>query len=161
MKKLVIGYGEDIHRLAKGRRLVLGGIEIPYEMGLEGHSDADAVLHALGDALLGASAKGDIGLYFPDRDEATRNMDSSLIVKRCLEVSGIKSADIHNVDISISAEAPRLSPYVVAMREKIASVLGVSPSRVSIKAMTNEGLDAVGEKKAIRAVAVLLGEVSE
>ncbi len=158
MNRLVIGYGEDIHKFAEGRKLFLGGVEIPYEKGLLGHSDADVVLHALSDALLGATAKGDIGKHFPDTSDETLGMDSSIILKKSLEISGI--ANIHNVDISIACEAPKLSPYIVKMRERIAGILGIDIEQVSVKAMTNEGLDAVGEGKAIRAVAVILAEVA-
>lgn len=158
MKGLRIGYGEDIHRLVEGRDLILGGIKIPYEKGLLGHSDADCVLHALSDALLGAKANGDIGIHFPDKAEETLGMDSGLILKKSLEIAETKSEDIHNIDICISAEKPRLSPYIPAMRERIANLLGIGIGQVSVKAMTNEGLDAVGRGEAIRATAVVLVE---
>lgn len=154
--KIRIGYGEDIHALAAGRKLILGGIEIPYEKGLLGHSDADVLLHALSDALLGALALGDIGKIFPPSDPLTEGIDSALILQKCLSLVKERGWSIINVDASVSAEEPHLSEYILQMCERIASLLCLKKEDVSIKAMTNEGFDAVGERKAIRAVCVVL-----
>lgn len=156
MSDFRIGYGEDIHALVAGRRLVLSGLEIPFEKGLLGHSDADVVYHAVSDALLGALALGDIGKLFPPSDKKTEGMDSSLIVRKCLSLVKEKGYLVNNVDISISAEKPHLGSYILKMRQNLAHELECDLGGVSIKAMTNEGLDAVGEEKAIRASAVIL-----
>lgn len=154
--KIRIGYGEDIHALVKGRKLILGGIEIPYEKGLLGHSDADVLLHALSDALLGALALGDIGKIFPPSDPLTEGIDSALILAKCYSLVKERGYSIINVDASVSAEEPHLSKHILPMRERIASLLDLKEEDISIKAMTNEGFDAVGEGKAIRAVCVVL-----
>jgi 2-C-methyl-D-erythritol 2,4-cyclodiphosphate synthase len=151
-----IGYGEDIHRLVAGRKLILGGIEIPYEKGLLGHSDADIVIHALMDALLGALSLGDIGTHFPDTDKQYKNVDSMELlnkVNRLIEENGYA---VKNIDISIALEKPRLSPYLSKMVANLARSLRIMDRNVSIKAMTNEGLDAVGRGEAARAVAVVM-----
>ena len=151
-----IGYGEDIHRLVAGRKLILGGIEIPYEKGLLGHSDADIVIHALMDALLGALSLGDIGTHFPDADKQYKNVDSMELlnkVNRLIEENGYA---VKNIDISIALEKPRLSPYLSKMVANLARSLRIMDRNVSIKAMTNEGLDAVGRGEAARAVAVVM-----
>ena len=153
-----IGHGEDIHALVEGRKLILGGVTIPFEKGLLGHSDADVVYHALSDALLGAIAGGDIGQLFPTNDPLYDNLDSSTIVKECYRLVKAKGYKINNVDISIAAEKPHLMKYLGEMREKIAKLLETSIENVSLKAMTNEGFDAVGEGKAIRATAIALIE---
>lgn len=153
---LRIGQGEDIHCLAKGRKLFLGGIEIPHSLGLVGHSDADVVLHALSDSLLGALALGDIGRYFPPSDPSIEGIDSKLIVKKCLSLVKEKGYRVNNVDIMVFLEKPRLSPYIDSMRECIAKLLEIETSRVSVKCGTNEKMDAVGEEKAIRATSIVL-----
>ena len=153
-----IGHGEDIHALVEGRKLILGGVNIPFEKGLLGHSDADVVYHALSDALLGAIAGGDIGQLFPTNDPLYDNLDSSIIVKECYRLVKGKGYKINNVDISIAAEKPHLMKYLDEMRENIAKLLETSIENVSLKAMTNEGFDAVGEGKAIRATAIALIE---
>ena len=153
-----IGHGEDIHALVEGRKLILGGVNIPFEKGLLGHSDADVVYHALSDALLGAIAGGDIGQLFPTNDPLYDNLDSSIIVKECYRLVKAKGYKINNVDISIAAEKPHLMKYLDEMRENIAKLLETSIENVSLKAMTNEGFDAVGEGKAIRATAIALIE---
>lgn len=153
-----IGHGEDIHALVEGRKLILGGVNIPFEKGLLGHSDADVVYHALSDALLGAIAGGDIGQLFPTNDPLYDNLDSSIIVKECYRLVKEKGYKINNVDISIAAEKPHLMKYLDEMRENIAKLLETSIENVSLKAMTNEGFDAVGEGKAIRATAIALIE---
>ena len=153
-----IGHGEDIHALVEGRKLILGGVTIPFEKGLLGHSDADVVYHALSDALLGAIAGGDIGQLFPTNDPLYDNLDSSIIVKECYRLVKEKGYKINNVDISIAAEKPHLMKYLDEMRNNIAKLLETSIENVSLKAMTNEGFDAVGEGKAIRATAIALIE---
>ena len=153
-----IGHGEDIHALVEGRKLILGGVNIPFEKGLLGHSDADVVYHALSDALLGAIAGGDIGQLFPTNDPLYDNLDSSIIVKECYRLVKEKGYKINNVDISIAAEKPHLMKYLDEMRNNIARLLETSIENVSLKAMTNEGFDAVGEGKAIRATAIALIE---
>lgn len=151
-----IGYGEDIHALKSGRKLILGGVHIPYEFGLDGHSDADVVYHALSDALLGSLALGDIGKYFPPTDESIAGISSGIIVSSCYKMLQEKGYRVVNVDISILAEKPHLAEYILQMRENIAHLLQTEIENVSVKAMTNEGFDAIGEKKAIKAVAVTL-----
>ena len=153
-----IGHGEDIHALVEGRKLILGGVTIPFEKGLLGHSDADVVYNALSDALLGAIAGGDIGQLFPTNDPLYDNLDSSIIVKECYRLVKGKGYKINNVDISIAAEKPHLMKYLDEMRNNIAKLLETSIENVSLKAMTNEGFDAVGEGKAIRATAIALIE---
>ena len=151
-----IGYGEDIHALKSGRKLILGGVHIPYEFGLDGHSDADVVYHALSDALLGSLALGDIGKYFPPTDESIAGISSSIIASSCYKMLQEKGYHVVNVDISILAEKPHLAEYILQMRENIAHLLQTEIENVSVKAMTNEGFDAIGAKKAIKAVAVTL-----
>ncbi len=151
-----IGYGEDIHVLVAGRPLIIGGVKIPYSKGLLGHSDADVLYHAISDALLGSVAKGDIGHIFSPSDPATEGISSSVILKKCYDIVSQAGYRVTNIDSSICAEEPRLSGYILAMRQNIASLLGIKVDDVSIKAMTNEGLDAVGRKEAIRAVATIL-----
>lgn len=151
-----IGYGEDIHRLVVGRRLVLAGIDIPFDKGLLGHSDADVVCHALCDALLGALALGDIGLHFPDSDRRYENIDSTILLKQVAKLVEQNGYVVGNVDIAISLEKPRLAPYILKMRQNLSSILMIDISAVSVKAMSNEGLDAVGQGQACRAVAVVL-----
>lgn len=151
-----IGYGEDIHALKSGRKLILGGVHIPYEFGLDGHSDADVVYHALSDALLGSLALGDIGKYFPPTDESIAGISSSIIVSSCYKMLQEKGYHVVNVDISILAEKPHLAEHILQMRENIAHLLQTEIENVSVKAMTNEGFDAIGAKKAIKAVAVTL-----
>lgn len=151
-----IGYGEDIHALKSGRKLILAGVHIPYEFGLDGHSDADVVYHALSDALLGSLALGDIGKYFPPTDESIAGISSGIIVSSCYKMLQENGYHVVNVDISILAEKPHLAEYILQMRENIAHLLQTEIENVSVKAMTNEGFDAIGEKKAIKAVAVTL-----
>ncbi len=153
-----IGHGYDVHRLAKGRRLVLGGVEIPHETGLLGHSDADVLLHAIADSLLGAAALGDIGKLFPDNDPQYENADSLLLLKKVgvhLYTAGYR---IVNIDATVLAEAPKLAPHIREMRANVARTLELDPSVVSIKATTEEGLGFTGEKQGIAAHAVCLIE---
>ena len=148
------GIGYDVHRLTEDRQLVLGGIEIPHSRGLEGHSDADVLSHAIADALLGAIGAGDIGQHFPNTDESLRNISSIEILKRVGAILAGKKARAINVDATIIAEAPKISPHVAAMRKKIADAIGVEEASVSIKATTNEGLGTIGRGEGIAAMAV-------
>lgn len=153
---LRIGEGYDVHRLVEGRKLILGGVEIPYEKGLLGHSDADVLLHALMDALLGAAALGDIGKLFPDSDEKYRGISSMALlreVKKALDVAGFA---IINVDATVIAQAPKLAPHREAMRENVAGALELALSRVSVKATTEEGLGFTGDGSGIAARAIAL-----
>ena len=158
MSDLRIGYGEDIHRLVPNRKLILGGVEIPFNQGLLGHSDADCLLHAIADALLGACAVGDIGDHFPVDDPRWENADSKKILSESYSLVKKKGYQITNLDASVLAEKPRLSPYRLAMRESIARVLELDLNQVSVKLMTNEGLDAIGKGKAIRSTCICLLE---
>ncbi len=151
-----IGHGFDIHRLVPQRPLRLGGVTIPHDRGLLGHSDGDAVLHALCDALLGAVAAGDVGRHFPDSEARFKDSDSALLLGEVVQLLRQRGHQVGNADITIHAEQPRLAPYIEAMRERIASLLAVSVDRVSVKAKTMEGMDAVGRGEAIAATAVVL-----
>ena len=139
-----IGYGYDVHRLTEGRALVLGGVTIPFEKGLLGHSDADVLLHALMDALLGAAALGDIGQLFPDTDEQYRGVDSRVLLRRVAEVLTEKGFSVGNVDVTLVAQRPKIAPYVRQMRENIAADLAVPLDAVSVKATTEERLGFTG-----------------
>lgn len=153
-----IGHGYDVHRLTKNRRLVLGGVEIPHTLGLLGHSDADVLLHALSDALLGAAALGDIGKHFSDKDPAYKDADSLMLltkVRILLERHGYR---VVNVDATILAQEPKLAPYVPSMRQNVAKALGVEISLVSVKATTEEELGFTGQRQGIAAHAVCLIE---
>ncbi|MCC7483518.1 MAG: 2-C-methyl-D-erythritol 2,4-cyclodiphosphate synthase [Burkholderiales bacterium] len=151
-----IGQGFDVHALVEGRRLVIGGVEIPYERGLAGHSDADVLIHAVCDALLGAAGLGDIGAHFPDNDARYRDIDSRKLlfeVRQLLRDRGFRPV---NVDATIIAQAPRMAPHVAAMRANLAADLGVTPEAVNIKAKTTERLGFVGRGEGIAAEAVAL-----
>ncbi|MCQ2463320.1 MAG: 2-C-methyl-D-erythritol 2,4-cyclodiphosphate synthase [Clostridia bacterium] len=150
------GHGYDVHKLVENRRLILGGVEIPYEKGLLGHSDADVLLHAISDALLGAAALGDIGQLFPDTDPAYEGADSLLLLKRvCIEVNE-KGYHISNIDATVLAQRPKLMPYIDKMRENIASACEIEKDAVSVKATTEEGLGFTGDGGGIAAHAVCL-----
>jgi len=151
-----IGIGNDIHRLVEGRPLVLGGVHIASDRGAEGHSDADCLSHAIADAILGALAEGDLGVHFPDQDPQWKGSDSLHLLSRVIWLASERSFHVVNVDATIILEAPKLRPYVLSMREKIAGTLGVELSCVSIKAKTNEGLDAIGRREAVGAQAAVL-----
>lgn len=153
-----IGHGYDVHRLVEGRKLILGGIEIPWEKGLLGHSDADVLTHALMDALLGAAALGDIGKLFPDNDPAYAGADSVELLKRVCAVIQDAHFRVGNVDCTVIAQRPKLAPFIPAMREKLAAAMGLEPSRVSVKATTEEHLGFTGEGLGIAAHAVALLE---
>jgi len=153
-----IGHGYDVHRLTENRRLILGGVEIPYEKGLLGHSDADVLVHAVMDALLGAAALGDIGKLFPDNDPAYSGADSVLLLKRVCAVLKEKGYFVSNVDSTIIAQKPKLAPYIEQMRMCIAQAMEISPDCVSVKATTEERLGFTGEGLGIAAHAVALIE---
>ena len=148
------GIGYDAHRLVSGRKLILGGIEISHHRGLEGHSDADVLSHAIADAVLGALGAGDIGKHFPNTDEAIRGISSIEILRHIAAIATQKNARIVNVDATVLAEAPKIFPHIRAMQEKIAAALGVMAEAISIKATTNEGLGAIGRGEGMSAIAV-------
>ncbi|HEY2614704.1 MAG TPA: 2-C-methyl-D-erythritol 2,4-cyclodiphosphate synthase [Chthoniobacterales bacterium] len=148
------GIGYDAHRLAPRRKLILGGVEIPFERGLDGYSDADVLCHAIADALLGAIGEGDIGHHFPNTDESIRGISSLEILQRVNALLGERRARPVNVDATLIAEAPKIAPHLVTMREKIATALHLDAMRVSIKATTNEGLGAIGRGEGMAAMAV-------
>ena len=149
-----VGIGYDIHRLVKGRQLFLGGIQIPSTKGLLGHSDADVLLHALCDALLGAANAGDIGEHFPDHDPKYKNISSSVLLKKVAALLTRAHCKVNNIDIVVILEKPKLSPYKDAIRKKISDVLKIKVDAVSVKAKTNEGLDEIGKGNAVACYAV-------
>ncbi|HAK06883.1 MAG TPA: 2-C-methyl-D-erythritol 2,4-cyclodiphosphate synthase [Spartobacteria bacterium] len=148
------GIGYDAHRLAEDRQLILGGVAIAHPRGLEGHSDADVLAHAIADAMLGAIGAGDIGQHFPNTDESIRGISSIDILKRVTALLAGKKARVVNVDATIIAEAPKIAPHIFAMRKRIANAIGADESRVSIKATTNEGLGSIGRGEGIAAMAI-------
>jgi len=148
------GIGYDAHRLVSGRKLILGGVEISHRRGLEGHSDADVLSHAIADAILGALGAGDIGKHFPNTDEAIRGISSIEILRHVATIAAQKNARVVNVDATLLAEAPKISPHIPAMQEKIAAALGIRSDAISIKATTNEGLGAIGRGEGMSAIAV-------
>lgn len=149
-----IGIGTDLHRLAAGRKLVLGHVVIPHESGAVGHSDGDVILHAIVDAIAGAAGLPDIGEQFPDSDPAYRDADSALFVQGVLEAAGRRGYRLVNVDVTVHAERPKLSPHKPAIRAELARLLGLPLEAVSVKAKTNEGLDAIGRGEAIACTAI-------
>ena len=151
-----IGFGSDIHRLVEGRKLILGGVIVPSNVGELAHSDGDVLYHALSDAILGALALGDIGQYFPDNSEDTANMDSALILKFAYDRMDSMGYEIGNVDINITLEQPKLKDFKYKMRENVAKILKTGLNNVSIKAGTNEGLDDVGHSLAVKVDVVVL-----
>lgn len=153
-----IGHGYDVHRLVEGRKLILGGVEIPYEKGLLGHSDADVLTHALMDALLGAAALGDIGQLFPDNDDAFSGADSIELLRRVCAIIAEHGYAVGNVDCTVLAQRPRLATHIRQMRQRLADAMGIDLSRVSVKATTEEGLGFTGEGLGIAAHAVALLE---
>lgn len=150
------GIGYDIHRLVKGRKLILGGIEVAYDRGLDGHSDADVVLHAICDAILGAAGKGDIGEHFPNTDPQYKNISSSILLKKVNQEINDEGYKVSNVDVMIQAEEPKLATYKSKMKFHIAYELAIDESQVNIKAGTNEGLGFIGNKEAIACYASVL-----
>jgi len=154
------GIGFDIHRFAPGRRLVLGGVEIPHDQGLDGHSDADVLTHAVMDALLGSVAEGDIGQHFPNTDERWRGADSLRLLAHVVTVLHDCAARVLNVDATVIAEKPKLLPHIPTMRSRLAQVMGIAPEFVSVKATTAEMLGALGRREGIAAMAVASVEQS-
>jgi 2-C-methyl-D-erythritol 2,4-cyclodiphosphate synthase len=156
MSQFRVGIGNDIHRLVEGRKLILGGVEIPHNRGLLGHSDGDSLTHAITDALLGAAALGDIGSHFSDRDPRWAGASSLVFLRHVRGLLEERGFEIANVDATILAERPKLAPHVAEMKERLAEAMGIGRSQVNIKAKTNEGLDAIGGGEAIGAQAVAL-----
>ena len=151
-----IGFGFDVHRLIKGRKFILGGIEIPNEKGPEGHSDADVLIHAICDALLGAAGLRDIGFHFPNTNSQFKNIDSTLLLKRVCELLKEKNYSIGNLDTTIVLERPKVNPHIDAMKKKLSEVMDVSTDQISVKATTNEQMGFIGKEKGIAAYAVAL-----
>jgi 2-C-methyl-D-erythritol 2,4-cyclodiphosphate synthase len=149
-----VGIGYDVHRLVEGRKLILGGIEIPHSRGLDGHSDADVLTHAIADALLGAAGEKDIGHYFPNTDPSIQGIDSQEILARVQAILATKQLAIVNIDCSLIAEAPKIGPHLQAMRAKLSQTLQIPPRRIGVKATTNEGLGFIGKGEGIAAMAV-------
>ena len=153
-----IGTGYDLHKLVEGRALILGGVKIPYEKGLLGHSDADVLIHAIIDSLLGAMGEKDIGTHFPDTDESFKNISSALLLQKTMQIMQNNGYKIVNVDSNIICQKPKLMTYIDKMKEKLAPLLNIDESALSIKAKTNEGVDATGMGEAIAAQCVCLIE---
>lgn len=151
-----VGIGEDIHRIDDARTLVLGGVIIEEGPGLSGHSDADVLLHAIADAVLGAAALGDIGHYFPPSDPRYAHADSADFLRKALELARADGREVANIDATVRTERPKLAPYITHMRERIAEIAALDPGQVSVKAKTGEGLDAVGRGEAMSAIAIVL-----
>lgn len=151
-----VGQGFDVHQLVEGRRLVLGGVEIPFERGLEGHSDGDALLHAVSDAILGAIGAGDLGRHFPSSDERWRGADSGEILAEVVAKMAAAGWGLENVDATIIAQAPRLSPHQPAMAERLTALLGTTPDRVNLKLTSTDALGAIGRGEGIAGMAVVL-----
>lgn len=161
MSGMRIGHGYDVHRLMAGRKLILGGVAVPFDRGLLGHSDADVLVHAVMDALLGAAALGDIGALFPDRDPAFLNADSLVLLDRVMERLAACGYRVGNVDATVVAQQPKLAPYLPAMKKNLARRMGVTEDRVNVKATTEEGLGFTGAGDGIAAHAVALIETIE
>jgi len=155
---LRVGLGYDVHRVKAGRPLVLGGVKFESDWGLEGHSDADVLIHAVGDALLGAAGLGDLGEHFPAGDPKWKNASSIDLLQRIVKLLGERGARVENVDVMLVAEAPKLAPHRAAMCANIANAIGIAPDRVSVKATTNETLGAIGRREGLAALAVALVE---
>ncbi|MBR5314299.1 MAG: 2-C-methyl-D-erythritol 2,4-cyclodiphosphate synthase [Clostridia bacterium] len=151
-----IGHGYDVHKLVEGRKLILGGVTIPHEKGLDGHSDADVLIHAIMDSVIGALGLGDIGLHFPDNDQSYKNIDSFVLAKRTAELLRENGYKISNIDATLIMQAPKVRPYIEQMQKNIADVYSVDVTQVNVKATTEEGLGFTGEKLGIAAHAVCL-----
>lgn len=151
-----IGHGYDVHKLVEGRKLIVGGVDIPYEFGLLGHSDADVLLHAISDAILGAAALGDIGGMFPDTDEKWKDADSLVLLEAVVKRVNDEGYFIENIDSTLIAQQPKMKPYILSMRENIANACDIDVSKVSVKATTEEQLGFTGRKEGISAHAVVL-----
>lgn len=156
-----IGHGYDVHRLVEGRRLILGGVVIPYEKGLLGHSDADVLTHAVMDSMLGACALGDIGRHFPDSDPQYMGADSIELLRHVTDIARENGYELSNLDVTVCAQAPKLSPHIQQMRQNLADAIGVDISCISVKATTEEGLGFTGEGLGISATAVCLLEIKD
>ncbi|MDL2242104.1 2-C-methyl-D-erythritol 2,4-cyclodiphosphate synthase [Bacteroidales bacterium OttesenSCG-928-K03] len=150
-----VGFGNDIHKLAESRELVIGGIKIPYHKGCVAHSDGDVLFHALCDALLGAIGEKDIGTHFPDTDPKYKNIDSSILLKQVNNLINEKEFIINNIDCTIILEKPKLSPYIDSIKNNIANILEIKTSQIAVKAKTNEGLGEIGENNAIAAYCII------
>ncbi|WP_100486470.1 2-C-methyl-D-erythritol 2,4-cyclodiphosphate synthase [Sporolactobacillus pectinivorans] len=153
-----VGHGFDVHRFAEQRKLIIGGIAIPYDLGLEGHSDADVLLHAICDALLGAAGEGDIGRHFPDTDEAFKDADSKGLLAEVLTIVHAKGYEVGNVDCVVIAQKPKLAPYIPEMQKTIAEIMGIDKDQINVKATTTEKLGFTGRGEGIAAEAVCLLE---
>ncbi|RYM04796.1 2-C-methyl-D-erythritol 2,4-cyclodiphosphate synthase [Sporolactobacillus sp. THM7-7] len=153
-----IGHGFDVHQLTEGRKLIIGGVTVPYERGLAGHSDADVLLHAISDALLGAAGEGDIGRHFPDTDKAFKNADSKVLLAKVVSLVGKNGYEIANIDSVVIAQKPKLAPYILEMRRTIAGIVKLDEGRVNVKATTTERLGFIGRGEGIAAEAVCLLE---
>lgn len=151
-----VGFGYDVHKLVAGRELWLGGIQLPYELGLLGHSDADVLIHAICDALLGAANMRDIGFHFPDTSEETLNVDSKILLRKTIELIGTKGYEVGNIDATVCAERPKLNPHVPAMKACLAEVMNTDEDNISIKATTTEKLGFTGRMEGISAYATVL-----
>lgn len=154
--KIKVGFGFDVHQLTEGRKLILGGVDIPHEKGALGHSDADVVIHALCDALLGAAGLKDIGYYFPDTDAAFKNIDSTILLARVIDLLEERNFTVGNADISLVLEKPKIKPHIDLMKERLAPILKITVEDISIKATTNEKLGYVGREEGVAAYAVVL-----
>jgi 2-C-methyl-D-erythritol 2,4-cyclodiphosphate synthase len=154
-----VGIGIDVHRFAAGRKCIIGGVEIPHEVGLDGHSDADVLAHAIADALLGAAALGDIGKYYPPSDMKFKDMDSMVIVRECAERVRNAGGRINNVDTMIIAQAPKMAPHIPKMQEILAKHMGVASTQVGVKATTSEHMGFTGRKEGIVVVAIASIEI--
>jgi 2-C-methyl-D-erythritol 2,4-cyclodiphosphate synthase len=154
--KIKVGFGFDVHQLQEGRKLILGGVDIPHDKGALGHSDADVVIHALCDALLGAAGLKDIGFYFPDTDAAFKNIDSTILLSRVIELIEERNYSVGNADISLVLEKPKIKPHIDLMKDILAPILKITTEDISIKATTNEKLGYVGREEGVAAYAVVL-----
>ena len=150
------GIGYDVHRLVEGRKLVLGGVEIDYPRGLDGHSDADVLLHAIADALLGAMGEGDIGKHFPDTSSEFKNIDSRILLKKVMEMIRAKKYELENTDVTLCLEQPKIAPHIDAIKKSLSEVMGVDIDCISIKATTNEKLGYIGREEGVACYAVVL-----
>ncbi len=153
-----IGQGYDIHRTAEGRKMIIGGIEIPYQKGLLGHSDADVLIHAIIDSILGALGKGDIGTHFPDTSDDYLNIDSAILLKKTMEMLTMEGYRIGNLDSTVIAQKPKLNPHIPAIKARLAEIMGIPQESINVKAKTEEGLGYIGAGDAISAQAVVIIE---
>jgi len=161
MSAFLSGIGYDVHQLVEGRPLILGGVEIPHSHGLDGHSDADVLCHAIADAILGAIGERDIGHHFPNTDPAIRGMSSLEIVRKAAQLVAAQGGRVVNIDASLIAEAPKIAPHLDAMKEHLSAALGIRPERVGVKATTNEHLGFIGRREGIAACAVASVELPD